>query len=242
MGETIPFETPGRPRKISAAMLQELEAVYGKSGRTIRLWFKEGAPVADPVAMVSWWASKKTWSCPDEILAAAERARSANPQPISTCEAPQPTPGAVSLELGSFNLEEGEEVQQQRRLVAIAYGLLEDAYRGKGGDVDRLQARYTKASEALRKIQATWREDQRRAGRLLVREDVETDIDTACEMLRQMQESMEKRVLEQCAAVLNQEQQNAVARAIRKARESEQQIFRQLPSLSIGDVQERLAA
>lgn len=241
MGETIPFVTPGRPEKLTASVVAQLEKEYGKSARTIRLWFKEGAPVADPASLVNWWAANKTWSCPTELLAAAERARLAeNPQ--SPAIQPPASPGGEPLELGTFNLGEGEEVQQLRRLVAIAYGELEKAYAGKGGDVDRLQARYNKASEALRKAQATWREDQRKAGRLLVREDVETDVDTACEMLRQMRESMARQVLEQCAALLNQEQQEAVSRAILKVRAAEDHIFRTLPSLAKTDVQDLLAA
>lgn len=230
MGDTVPFPgtQPPTVRKLTSAKCAEAVALYRKTARQIRRWFAEGAPLDNPAEMPGWWAKGHKHLCPPEILAAAEAARPA-PAPGDPLGQPQAT-SAESMVLDQFTLEEGEEVRQMKRLVAVSYSQLERAYAGQGGNIDLLQAKWAKACEALRKTQATERDSMKARGLLIERSKVTQDIATAAELLRQMRESMARVVLERCPS-LNFEQREEVSAAILTIRESEDRVFRNIKSL-----------
>lgn len=232
----------------SDARLAELSVQYGAGlePRTMRRWIADGrksgdpCPLEDPVALKAWWARNKKWSVPDWLLRAAAQAPKSEPKPAAE---PAPTPGAtmpaaaeaspipgVSLNLDDFELGEGEAVAQQRSLVALLWSELKKAYLTPRAEVDMLQSKYNKATEALRKLEKDDREDRKSRGLLIPRITVRRDIETACELIRQMSETEKRRVLELCPT-LNVAERGEVAVAIDRVCEVRTRVFRNLKSL-----------
>jgi len=158
-----------------------------------------------------------TWSVPQAILkSAAEAGGDSKGEPAAL--------PAESIDLASYNLEEGEAVKQARALVAVVYRQLERAYQ-YGSDVDALQKKHEKALESLRKAEASEREAAKQRGLLIRRDIVERDAGTACQRLKTMRKNMERRVLELLPDV-GEEVRNKVANAINRVREQEETLFR----------------
>lgn len=223
--------------------LAEYAAEWGCDERTLKRFVKLGR-TAEPMdlppfhqveKLASWYARYHKNRVPDWILRLGAKAETAAP-------ASAVVPTGEVIDLREVDLEEGEAVKQARRLVGAAYEALERAYKGIGGNVDLLQAKYFKALEGLRKVEASEREWAKKRGEWILRAKVERDIATATEMLRQMRESMRRRVLELCAS-LSAEQREEVGAAILRVREQEDRVFRGLESLKKpSDVVELLAA
>lgn len=235
------------PKRLTSDVLADLKKVYGRGGRAIRWWWKEGAPIFDPAAMPAWWAVNKTWDCPIEIQrAAAVHAPAAAPlsSPGVSADPQVAVSGVVSEEsviLGSFQMGEGEGVVMQRQIVAAAYEKLKSAYE-TGTNIDLMQKRYNGAAEALRKLEISDRAAQKQMGNLIPRLVVRTEIGAAVELLRQMRESMARKVTELVPDLVGP-LRDRVVRAILDVREKEDRVFRNLESLkSPADVVDRLAA
>lgn len=210
-------------RGIPAEKLQAWSQQYESTTRTIRRWLTKGeevgepCPLDDPAALKAWWARHMTWSVPQAILKAAAEAGGDN-------KGEPADPPAESIDLASYNLEEGEAVKQARALVAVVYRQLERAYQ-YGSDVDALQKKHEKALESLRKAEASEREAAKQRGLLIRRDIVERDAGTACQRLKTMRKNMERRVLELLPDV-GEEVRNKVANAINRVREQEEVLFR----------------
>lgn len=247
--------------RLSRVQLDRWTKLYRKGARQIRRWIEKGkekreaCPLDNPSEMPAWWERHMTWSVPDEILAAAHAARvdqetqtippalSALAPPVApdSSKAPAAAPGPP-IDLADYDLEEGEAVRLQRRLVKASYDQLERAYKGEGGNIDVLQTKFNKAAEALRKIEKDDRTDRERSGALIKRLSIERDLANGVELLRQMRESMVRRVLEICPS-LSAEQREEVGTGIIKVREHEDRVFRNLESLKRpADVVDSLAA
>lgn len=225
---------------VTRETLAKWSAMYGKGGRQIRRWIQIGdqandpCPLDEPAAMPTWWARRMKWRVPDAMLKAAQSVSSAvsesEKDSSPSSNSPPVAPGFTSIKLADFELGEGEAVAQQRRLVAALYSQLERAYLQGGGDVDLAQSKYNKAVESLRKFEKDDREDQRQRGLLIPRIAVQRDIEQATELLRQMRESMARRVLELVPGV-PAELREPISGAIVRVREAEDRVFRRLDSL-----------
>jgi hypothetical protein len=229
----------GEPRvRLKRGQLDRWSAVYGTEHRQLRRWVKQGeasgdnCPLDDPIQMPAWWARNMRYQVPGKILAAA---KACDPPPESSpvVEAPakglgEMEPGAVDL--GGLVVAEGDEVRQAERLVQAAYGLLVEAYAGRGGEVDLLQRRWEKAQDALRKAKIQQEELLKRRRELISRAAVQRDHDTACELLRQMRGSMVRQILELCP-LLDPPARAQVTSAIESVREKEERVFRNLDSM-----------
>ena len=251
-------EPPGGGR-ITGAQFEKWSALYGKQHRQIRRWIAKGekekdpCPLDDPARMPQWWTRHMTWSVPEKITAAAANAQAAAtaaqlppspatgtaPDPGGSSPAPETTP-VTPMNLSEFDLGEGEAIRKQRSLVSAIYTKLERAYLGGTGDADHLQAQFLKAQESLRKLEVTEREVQKQLRMLIPRHAIERDLATCAEMLRQMRESMARRVLELCPQ-LPMEYRKAVADAVLAVRSQEDRVLSNLDSLNADDSSRRAA-
>lgn len=243
-GFTLTEEPPSK--ELTRDKLAEYEKLYDRGGRQLRRWWKEGAPLDRPTDMPAWYSRTHKWSVPEPILKAAAAARSAAspqiasgaaekpapdpapPDPTLKASAPPPPPTApptgASIDLTEYALRENEDVKQAESLVAVAWQRLQEAYKGGTADVDMLHRRHEKAMETLRKVRVGARADLQQRRMLIPREEVENDRAMAAELLRQMRESMERRVIELCPS-LNIEQRDEVAAAIIRVRRFEETIL-----------------
>lgn len=247
--------------EVTRAQLDRWAAEYGTQHRQLRRWIGKGreksdpCPLDRPADMPAWWHRNMTWGVPPKITAAAERARASalavvqvEPSaPVASGGLPASAiapgvPMAPPMDISGLGMEEGEAVQMLRRLVRAAYDQVERAYKGEYGNVELLQKKFALAQEALRKAEKDDRADREKRGELIPRAHIQADLDAACEMLRQMRESMPRRVLEICPS-LSAIQRDEVNRAITSVREHEERIFRRLDSLKTpADVADAIAA
>ena len=243
-----PFVLNGAPERIPLTkdQMARWEQVYGTAKRQIRRWHTEGVekndpcPLDTPHLMPEWWARRMKWRVPEKILLAAKANAPAPPSPSEAqtgcsipteqsekleqaSDLPDPPPSAPPispLDLGDFQLVEGDQVKQARALVAVAYSQLEKAYRGAGGDIELLHRKHERAMIALNKAEAADRQYKKDHGLLIARDVVDRDLAQAAEMLRQMRDSMVRRVLELCPQ-LPAEHRIAVSDAINRVRAQE---------------------
>lgn len=232
--------------QIPVDQLEAWHVQYGPSVRTIRRYLEEGEKVGDPcplnspVAFREWWLRHKKWGCPDWLNAAAAAGVG------SGGEALPPAAGGMMpldpVDLTSQSLEEGEAVRQARQLVAVAFAQLQKAYSGGTGAIDSLQRKWEKAVESLRKAEKDEREAAKHRGMMVSKIDLQRDVATMMELLRQMRESMPRRILELVPG-LDPATRLRLEGAIGQVRGQEDGIFRMLPTLKgIDDVPALLAA
>lgn len=245
--ELTPEPSPAHgDSEVTGEQLKAWSNLYKRSARNIRKWIARGkdvcdpCPLDDPAKMPGWWARHMKWSVPDSITGAAAVVIPPlvlPPSPeLSAPPTVQPPPMEQTgppINLSEFDLQQGEAVQQQRRIVGALYSQLEKAYLG-GTNADVIQQKYNKAVEALRKLEKDDRADQEARGQLIPRQIVERDIAAAGDMLRQMRESMERRILELCPS-LTTEQRAQVADAIRRVRSAEDRVFQRLHTIKSED-------
>jgi len=241
-------------RRYNDAQLDEIGARYGKRHRAVRRWLKLGrdksdpCPIERPAEMPAWWARNMAHRVPYELLEAAKVAGPIGPTPEQPRVMDDPAPAEAAprevrpmVDLTAMDLPEGENVRQLRRLVNAAWVAVERAYATPGADVDLPLRRHEKASEALRKSEGAQREWQRKLGNVVAVADVQRDLDNACNMFREMRETMARRVLELCPS-LGREQRAEVAAAIEKVRGNEDRLFQRLASVRPGELAAALAA
>ena len=243
-----PFELDGRPGRVvlTKDQMARWERVYSTAKRQIRRWHDEGiakndpCPLDTPHLMPEWWARRMKWSVPEKILQAAKL----NPPPAPAPSEPDPQPAVAAekitppensqeqpqtppispLDLGDFQLEEGDQVKQARALVAVAYSQLEKAYRGSGGNIELLHRKHERAMIALNKAEAADRQSKKDHGLLISRDAVDRDLAKAAELLRQMRESMVRRVMELCPQ-LPEDLRLVVSDAINRVRAQEDRVL-----------------
>jgi hypothetical protein len=238
----------GKGGLVSAADLERWAKIYKTGPRALRRWHARGiansdpCPLDTPNAMPAWWARNSRQIVPAKIMSAAravtdEKSAASSPHGIlgeSSSAAGGPGPANLApIDITAFQLDEGQAVVQQRQIVAALFEQLKGAYHA-GHPTELLQSRYLKASTALRQLEKDDREDKAHRGRYLLREEQERDAATFADMLRQMQESMVRRVLELCPALTARARQQ-VADAITRVRSHEQRCLQRLPSYASAD-------
>jgi hypothetical protein len=146
----------------------------------------------------------------------------------SLTELPEGPPAAVDLETIDFSA--GDPVRQMRSLANAVYAELKRAYLNRVSNVDVVQRRYEKVMGLLAKVEASDREERKQTGDLIPRAQVEMEAAQAAMMLRQMRESMSRRIVELCPS-LDPEQRAAVENAINRVRCFEDKVFQKLQRL-----------
>ena len=157
-----------------------------------------------------------------------------------------PDPGIVvkppgkSIDIESFDPEEGDRLRELKQIQAAKFSQLKDALKA-GDDATALETKYVKLCETIDKIETRVTERLKKRGLYILREAVERDLAAAAELLRQSRESMDRRVQELCPS-LDMQQRLEVTAAITKARRAEERILSMLPSLHQNDLLRELAA
>jgi len=247
-GEPLTLTPAPVVAELTPAQLDELGALYEVKRRQLYRYLTIGAtahdlcPLADPAAFVQWWGRHMKHRVPPALLAAAARQSAATAPPPAAAAAGAPSlpgaapgepgkPAGLAFNLGAATLDEGEEVQQARQLLAGVFAKLEAAFTGGLDDQIRMwQPRWEKASSAFAKAKAADDADRKRRGLLVSRADVQADIDEAVDMLKMMRESMDRRIREKLPDV-EPALLDRVTAAIREVRAKEDMVFQSLPSL-----------
>lgn len=247
--------------KVEVAHFMEL---YGVGRRQLFRWKKEGAPLRKPEDMPGWWKrSGHTWDVPEKVQAAAVAARTAaadpappepsmenpiDPTPPPAAASVAPGVGAAARSMPVFNLHElqfdpNELVANAARRVAALDKRIAAAYAGESTeDADVLESKLLKAVEGLRKLKDSDQKMKLAMGQYTLTADVERDLATLVELLRQMDETEARRVDELCPG-LPQEARAQVRAAILRVGEARRRIFRKLGTItSVQDALLDLAA
>jgi hypothetical protein len=240
--------------RVKGATLAAYAKVYGVGSRQASRWNVLGlqnsdpCPFGSPELMPAWWDRNMENRCPHRIILAARAAVGIGELPAGVgphCGVEPPPPLSIepppSIDLKTLDMAEGEPVRQARRLAQAAYNRLEHALFHNSGSLASCQREYQLCAEMLRKSEIADREAQRLRGLLIPRGEVERDYTALAGMLRQMRESMVRRVLERCPA-LEPAQRAEVAAAVEHVRSQEDRIFRRTaPLTSNEDLLEALA-
>lgn len=243
------FELAGEPPVRTAKLTKQDEAryskMYAKGWRQIRRWVERGekagdrCPLEDPRALMQWWPRHFKWRVPPEIEQAAFAASKTSPPPVSSAgppaadPPPPPADPGKSIDLESFDPEEGDRLRELKQIQAAKFAQLKEALRA-GEDCTILEGKYLKLSETIDKIETRVTERMKKRGLFILRAAVERDLAAAAELLRQSRESMDRRVQELCPS-LAPEQRAEVSEAIGRARRSEERILAALPTLQQGE-------
>jgi hypothetical protein len=252
-----------RTTKLNKAEEQRYSSLYKKGWRQIRRWIDKGekagdpCPLHDPKKLLSWWPRHNTWRVPPEIEEAALAATKASvPDPaqppaaatamIPPADSSPPDPAlpasapGKSIDIESFDPEEGDRLRELKQIQAAKFSQLKDALKA-GEDCSILESKYIKLCETIDKIETRVAERLKKRGLFILRDAVERDLAAAAELLRQTRASMIRRVHELCPS-LSAEQRAEVTAAIEQARSSEERLLCHLNSLSADDLLRELAA
>lgn len=260
-------ETP--PTKLTKENIERYTKVYAKGWRQLRRWVDVGekandaCPLHDPVLMPGWWSRHMKWRIPPEIEAAAlEAARSARAPALepampavaddegSSPPDPSAAPGdasrkhapppAKAIDIESFDPEEGDRLRELKQIQAAKFQQLKAALKA-GEESSVIEVKYVKLCETIDKIESRVTERLKKRGLLILRAEVERDLAANAELMRQLDESQERRVLERCSS-LTAEQRNEVSDAIRHTNRAKERILSRLDSLAADDLLRELAA
>lgn len=242
-----PFRLAPERRKLRAAQLQEFERIYETGHRQLRRWWNEGAPLEDPRSVVKWWqdellAGRKTWSVPDKLLRAAAAcapAPSAPTAPASTPAAPAESNPSINLE--DYDPEEGGNLRELKQLRKARWQQISAELKDRK-DVAHLQKGVIQIEDMISRIEARIEDRLKKRGLYVPVADVTRDLAKLADMMRQMTDTEERRVLELCPH-LPHEHRPAVATAIRQVAASRLRILRSLRSIpDISDALRELTA
>jgi hypothetical protein len=246
-----PPPSPGNGREITRADLDRWSKIYRTAHRQLRRWIARGiecrdvCPLDTPAAMPAWWARCMKHLVPAKIMTAAQSVageKSSAPSAHGNSDQSSSSPSTTStagadgtpIDFDSLPPEEsGSALADMRRLRAAQKIQLAEAYR-LGRPTEMILSRYLKTGTAIRALEKDEREDEVAAGRFLRRDLIERDAALFADMLRQMRESMERRVLELCPS-LGKKQRSEVGAAIRRVCDQQNRIFTRLPSLGSPD-------
>ena len=235
---------------ITRAQLDAWGALYGVKHRQLRRWIERGeeksdpCPLDEPMRMPLWIdknIEKVRGEMREKVQAAANAAArlvsppspvpAASDKAVEGCPPPPPTIPVVPtmmapLDLATVGGVEGESVDTFRQLFAATKKQLVDAY-GKGDDdrINSLTRRLEKTGESLRKHEVQAEARARRAGELLSRPEVITEVAALVNMMRLMREQRVKRVASQMTD-LTPDQLARLDRALNEVGEREEDILR----------------
>jgi hypothetical protein len=230
-------------KRLLPGVLDGYAVTYATSSRQIRRWLTEGAPLHDPAAMPAWWegelaAGRKRWGLPDRILEAAR---------ASAAPAPDESPGSASpsftlpasshmstgtgdrINLEDYDPEEGDRLRELKQIQAARYTQLKNAL-AAGNDTVMLETKYLRLTETLDKMESRVSERLKKRGLYIARPEVERELATAAELIRQMGESEARRLLELCPDLTASGREH-ILRAVPMLAEARARVFRTLGTL-----------
>jgi hypothetical protein len=202
--------------------------------RALGIRKKDPCPLDDPKQMPLWWARNKCHQCPEKILTAARDAGARDVDlPPSQDRQSHPHRPLEPIDLAQFDLEEGQAVAFQRRLVASMQDrIAEEMLAGRRTDL--LQQQHARAAKTLREMERDDRADRAQRDKFIPRDIVERDAATAADMLRQMHESMDRRVDELCS-FLSAKHRQLVRANVRRVLSAQSRVFQRLHTYASPD-------
>jgi hypothetical protein len=234
-------------KRLLPGVLDGYAVTYVTSSRQIRRWLTEGAPLHDPAAMPAWWegelaAGRKRWGLPDRILQASRLASAPAPDESPGSASPSFTLPASShmstgtgdrINLEDYDPEEGDRLRELKQIQAARYTQLKNAL-AAGNDTVMLETKYLRLTETLDKMESRVSERLKKRGLYIARPEVERELATAAELIRQMGESEARRLLELCPD-LTASGREQILRAVPMLAEARARVFRTLGTLRTTD-------
>ena len=229
-------------KRLLPGVLDGYAVTYATSSRQIRRWLTEGAPLHDPAAMPAWWegelaAGRKRWGLPDRILEAARSSAAPGPDESPGSASPLFTSPASAMSTGTgdrinledYDPEEGDRLRELKQIQAARYTQLKNAL-AAGNDTVMLETKYLRLTETLDKMESRVSERLKKRGLYIARPEVERELATAAELIRQMGESEARRLLELCPD-LTASGREQILRAVPMLAEARARVFRTLGTL-----------
>lgn len=233
-------------KRLLPGVLDGYAVTYATSSRQIRRWLTEGAPLHDPAAMPAWWegelaAGRKRWGLPDRVLEAAQAATAPAPDESPGSASPLFTSSASAMSTGTgdrinledYDPEEGDRLRELKQIQAARYTQLKNAL-AAGNDTVMLETKYLRLTETLDKMETRVSERLKKRGLYIARPEVERELATAAELIRQMGESEARRLLELCPD-LTAAGREQILRAVPMLAEARARVFRTLGTLRTTD-------
>jgi hypothetical protein len=219
----------------------EYAADFGVSERTVKFWIRRGkeqgrkVPLDSPGKMASWWHECFSREVPDYLLSIKDSSAAA-----AAAENPEQIQSSDFSDLKVLDIE--QSVHELRRTLAKNQKLLDESFTTAN------QRNYRDCFDLLRKAELDLTEVQRVRGKLIDREVVlaelaqqsETFATTRERMARDIMIEVEKHCPKRLVRIFGLIK-NLLEPAVKKVREGEDEIFRQLQAF--GDpaaVNERL--
>jgi hypothetical protein len=229
-------------KRLTPGRLDGYASTYATSSRQIRRWYTEGAPLHDPAAMPAWWeselaAGRKRWGLPDRLLEASRLASApacdeslvySSPS-ISRDASHMATGTGDRINLEDYDPEEGDRLRELKQIQAARYTQLKNAL-AAGNDTVMLETKYLRLTETLDKMESRVSERLKKRGLYIARPEVERELATAAELIRQMGESEARRLLELCPD-LTASGREQILRAVPMLAEARARVFRTLGTL-----------
>jgi hypothetical protein len=229
-------------KRLTPGLLDGYASTYATSSRQIRRWYTEGAPLHDPAAMPAWWeselaAGRKRWGLPDRLLEASRLASAPACDESLVYSSPSISRGASQMATGTsdrinledYDPEEGDRLRELKQIQAARYTQLKNAL-AAGNDTVMLETKYLRLTETLDKMESRVSERLKKRGLYIARPEVERELATAAELIRQMGESEARRLLELCPD-LTASGREQILRAVPMLAEARARVFRTLGTL-----------
>ena len=229
-------------KRLLPGVLDGYAVTYATSSRQIRRWLTEGAPLHDPASMPAWWegelaAGRKRWGLPDRLLEAAQAATAPAHDESTGSASPSFTSPASHMATGTgdrinledYDPEEGDRLRELKQIQAARYTQLKNAL-AAGNDTVMLETKYLRLTETLDKMETRVSERLKKRGLYIARPEVERELATAAELIRQMGESEARRLLELCPDITASGREQ-ILRAVPMLAEARARVFRTLGTL-----------
>ena len=233
-------------KRLTPGLLDGYASTYATSSRQIRRWYTEGAPLHDPSAMPAWWegelaAGRKRWGLPDRLLEASRLAAApardestGSASPLYASPASHMATGTGDrINLEDYDPEEGDRLRELKQIQAARYTQLKNAL-AAGNDTVMLETKYLRLTETLDKMESRVSERLKKRGLYIARPEVERELATAAELIRQMGESEARRLLELCPDITANGREQ-ILRAVPMLAEARARVFRTLGTLRTTD-------
>ena len=233
-------------KRLTPGLLDGYASTYATSSRQIRRWYTEGAPLHDPSAMPAWWegelaAGRKRWGLPDRLLEASRLAAApahdeslvSSSSSLSRSASHMATGTGDRINLEDYDPEEGDRLRELKQIQAARYTQLKNAL-AAGNDTVMLETKYLRLTETLDKMESRVSERLKKRGLYIARPEVERELATAAELIRQMGESEARRLLELCPD-LTANGREQILRAVPMLAEARARVFRTLGTLRTTD-------
>lgn len=253
---------PQNSFKLAKPERERFAALYRTGWRTLFRWVEIGekagdpCPLAEPANMPAWWSRHMVHRVPAAIEEAAiaalrspapealgpnaESPAAAAPSASSSGNPPPPSgPRGPSIDLESFDPEEGDRLRELKQIQAAKFAQLRDALK-RGDDCTILEGKYLKLSETIDKIESRVIERLKKRELYILRSEVERDLAANAELIRQLDQSQKRRVLERVVS-LTPEQREEVAVAIDLSNRAKERILSRVDSLTSTDLLAELA-